>query len=75
MLNITSNFLIYKYQTDDVQYFTVDIQKFIGDLIYKPPFGLGSHGTKNVQTVGSKVLNISHVDMCKFSNLQKMYSW
>ena len=26
MLNITSNFLIYKYQTDDVQYFMVDIQ-------------------------------------------------
>ena len=26
MLNITSHFLIYIYQTDDVQYFTVDIQ-------------------------------------------------
>ena len=28
MLNIISNFLIYKYQTDDAQYFTVDVQNF-----------------------------------------------
>ena len=34
--------------------------KLVGDLIYKPPIHLGSHGTKNVQMVGSKVLNISH---------------
>ena len=29
MLNIMSHFLIYKYQTDDVQYFTVDIQNLL----------------------------------------------
>ena len=46
MLNITSNFLICKYQTDDVQYFIGRYTKFVGDLIYKPPIGLGCHGTK-----------------------------
>ena len=29
MLNITSHFLIYKYQTDDVQYFTVDMKNIV----------------------------------------------